>query len=103
MATAIPQAARLPVDDIVLFEMPSRDDATELFKGLDPDRTAWTHELGEVWLVGAELRSADDLAVLLREVERWVAVRGLGAIRFWVDERDYVMQSGEIAWSALEL
>jgi hypothetical protein len=99
----IAQAAIPPVGDIVLFEIPFRDDATDLFHGLDPDRTAWAHELGEVWLVGTELRGADDLAVLLREVERWVADRHLGAIRFWVDEKDYVMHAGEIAWSALAL
>lgn len=99
----MPQAARMPIDDIVVFELPCGDDATDLFHGLDPDRTAWAHALGEVWLVGTELRAADDLAVLLREVERWVADRRLGAIRFWVDEKDYVMHAGEIAWSALAL
>jgi hypothetical protein len=103
MEAAIARAAIPPVGDIVLFEIPCRADATDLFYGLDPDRTAWTHELGEVWLVGTELRATDDLAVLLREVERWVADRHLGAIRFWVDEKDYVLQAGEIAWSALAL
>ena len=39
------------------------------------------------------------LAALLRRVEAWVAEKGLYAIRFQLDGRWYVMESGEAAWA----
>ena len=47
---------------------------------------------GEVWLISARLRSnVDDLAVLLREVEAYVAEAELHAIRFRLDGRAYIL------------
>jgi hypothetical protein len=50
--------------------------------------------------VVAEIRSGpSDLAELLREVEEWVAEESLGAIRYELDGRDYVLDAGEPDWS----
>ena len=35
-----------------------------------------------------------ELAPLLRRVENWVAYRSLGAIRYWLDDRDYILEAG---------
>jgi hypothetical protein len=37
--------------------------------------------------------------VLLRLVERWVAEQGIVAIRFELDGRMYVLESGQAVWS----
>lgn len=40
-----------------------------------------------------------DLAELLREAEEWVAEESLGAIRYELDGRAYVLDAGEPDWS----
>ena len=35
-----------------------------------------------------------ELAPLLRRVEAWVATRSLGAIRYWLDHRAYILEAG---------
>jgi len=86
--------------DAVLFELPSPDDADDLSRLLHESCIAWTERWDDVWIVGAELREDDDLAVLMRTAERWVAERGLVAIRFSLDARAYILRAGEIAWTA---
>jgi len=44
-------------------------------------------------------REPEDVAALLREVEAWVEEESLFALRFELDGRAYVLQSGEAAWS----
>jgi hypothetical protein len=97
----MPVADTEPEHDAVLFEIVTREAATSLLHRLTANRTSWMHQLGAIWIVGAATSEGVDLAVLLRDVEQWVAREGLGAIRFWVDELDYILESGEVAWSAL--
>ena len=55
---------------------------------------------GHVMGVLAELRpAADDVAVLLRDVEAWVEEESLCAIRYELDGRGYVLEAGELDWS----
>jgi hypothetical protein len=56
-------------------------------------------------LVAALIRSdvPGDLAVLLRRVEAWVEEEALYAIRYAVDEREYVLVAGEADWRAFTL
>lgn len=86
--------------DAVLFELPSPDDADDLSRTLHESYIAWTERWEDVWIVGAELSEDDDLAALMRAAERWVAERGLVAIRFSLDARSYILRAGDIAWSA---
>ena len=54
----------------------------------------------DVKSVVAEIRpGATDLAELLREAEEWVAEESLGAIRYELDGRGYVLDAGEPDWS----
>ena len=41
----------------------------------------------------------EDLAVVLRTVERWIEEEGLLAILYEIDGRKYVLQAGEADWS----
>lgn len=54
----------------------------------------------EAWSV--QVAFGDDsgkLASILRRAEEWVAARGLLAIRFGLDGRWYVLESGEATWA----
>ena len=91
----------LPTLDVVVFEVPSAEDADELTLRLDRECIAWTEPSDDdAWIVGAELRETDDLARLLRTVERWVAQRRLVAIRYSLDAKSYILRAGDVAWSA---
>jgi len=100
------QASRSAVGDLV--HMPAHDDLSEtvVFETLDRTRAQWLgRRLGSRWLaamseddegtvVAVGLRPEEgDLAALLRVVEAWVADSGLGAIRFHLDGRAYVLDS----------
>jgi hypothetical protein len=81
------------LNDIVLFEIPGRSGATELLAELSSSRLAWLEQGDDVSVVGVLLNpNDDDLACLLRGVEKWVEHRGLLAIRFEVDGETYVLQ-----------
>jgi hypothetical protein len=55
----------------------------------------------EVNVVAVAVRSEpSDLAILLREVEAWVDEESLCAIRFLLDGRMYVLESGGADWTA---
>ena len=82
-----------PLNDIVLFEVPTRSGATELLAEFSSSHLAWLERGGEVSVVGVLLNAEDgELARVLREVERWTEKRGLPAIRFELDGRTYVLQ-----------
>jgi hypothetical protein len=52
------------------------------------------YESEDVVLVVAELRPRqDDLAILLRAVKLWLLDNGLGALRFHLDGRAFVLES----------
>jgi hypothetical protein len=81
------------LNEIVLFEVPTRSGATQLLATLSASRLAWIERGDEVSVVGVLLNPNDgDLASLLRCVESWVEQRGLLAIRFEVDGRTYILQ-----------
>jgi hypothetical protein len=53
------------------------------------------YDCNEVVLVAAELRPrTDDLAVLLRAVKLWAADSAFALLRFHLDGRSYVLESG---------
>ena len=55
----------------------------------------------DVVAVLAELRPIEqDLALLLREVACWGEQEMLGALRFELDGRGYVLEAGEVDWPA---
>ena len=81
------------LNDIVLFEVPGQSRATELLAEVSSSRLAWMEQGDDVSVVGVLLNpNDDDLACLLRSVEKWVEQRRLLAIRFEVDGATYVLQ-----------
>jgi len=66
-------------------------------------RLAWltaVEELEDSTLIIVELNARpESFARLLRLAEEWVRDEALGAIRFSIDDRSYVLQSGELDWS----
>ena len=89
-----------PFSDTIRFEIPQRPDAAHLCQRL---RSCWLDSLeredddGGGWIVSACLRSeAGDLATLLRDVEAWVAERGLNELWFQLDGRSYLLRSPDV-------
>jgi hypothetical protein len=82
--------------DMLVFELPDLDLATELTKHLEDYWACSIHEDLGVAVVTAflALDGDGDLAPLLRRVEAWVAARSLGAIRYWLDRRAYILEAG---------
>ena len=86
----------------VQFELPDLAGAARLATLLRPYWAVSVSEEGDLALVDVYLRaSASDLAALLRSVEDFVALEALCAIRFELDGRGYVMESGGPDWTAL--
>jgi hypothetical protein len=86
----------------VQFELPDLAGAARLATLLRPYWAVSVSEEGDLALVDVYLRnSAADLAALLRSVEDFVALEALCAIRFELDGRAYVMESGGPDWTAL--
>ena len=83
--------------DTIRFEIPKRPTAAHLCRRL---RSRWLESLEEDdgrWIVCAHLRAeAGDLATLLREVETWVAERGLHELWFQLDGRSYLLRSPHV-------
>jgi hypothetical protein len=88
--------------ETVQFELPTHAAAADLWQHLIGERSTWTEPRHDAWLVFAELREADDLAVLLRSAEDWLATTHLRAIGFSVDGRGYVLEAGELEWSRVD-
>lgn len=89
----------MDTSDDIRFEVPQEDAAQDLCRLLE----SWHSHFemtNNAWSVHAA-PGVDPmaLALLLRRVEAWVAERGLYAIRFHLDERWYVMESGEATWA----
>ena len=53
----------------------------------------------DCWEVEVPFGSGLELAHVLRTIEAWVAERGLGALRYHLDGRAYILRAGEILWS----
>jgi hypothetical protein len=88
------------LNELAFFEIPGFDRATELCELVGSEWLAWVRGGEEIRRVAVMLQPDEgDLAVLLRLVERWVAEQGLVAIRFELDGRMYVLESGRAVWS----
>jgi hypothetical protein len=82
------------LDEIVFFEMPTGDDAQQLWLRLHSKRLAWLHHREDRLFVAVALRAERwDLALLLREVQAWVSDCGLSPILFDLDGRCYEMRA----------
>jgi hypothetical protein len=88
----------MPADELnetLIFELHCRMRAEALCERLRPRWRCDWYDCDDLVLVAAELQPrADDLAVLLRAVELWAADSALALIRFHLDGRSYVLESG---------
>jgi hypothetical protein len=82
------------LDEIVLFELPSKYFAEQLLLSTLSDRVAWLQIGDEASIVGVLLApDSHDLARLLREVQDWLEGSALLALRFELDGRLYVLDA----------
>jgi hypothetical protein len=83
-----------PLDEIVLFELPSKYFAEQLLLSALSERVAWL-QIGDAASIVGVLLTPDelDLARLLREVQAWLERSGLLALRFELDGRGYVLEA----------
>src|SRR3954470_21233026 len=80
------------LDEIVLFELPSKYFAEQLLLRTLSERVAWLQIGDEPAVVGVLLApDSVDLARLLREVQDWLESSALLALRFELDGRLYVL------------
>ena len=88
--------------ETVQFELPDLAGAARLATLLRSGWAVSVNEEDDVALVDVHIRaSRTDLASLMRTVEDWVARESLRAIRFELDGRVYIMESGEVNWEFL--
>jgi hypothetical protein len=86
-------------NDDIEFEIPYLAAATELCERL-PLRHSRLESREDAWAVCAALGvPPEQLAKVLRDVAAWVHERSLGAIRFSLDGRWYVLEGREAAAS----
>lgn len=81
------------LDDVVLFELLTQEDAEAFRDRIRPRWGGWSDEDEEVWLFAAQFEGSGDLAPLLREAQELIAERGLDAIRFCLDGRIYLLDA----------
>ncbi len=80
-------------EEVVLFEVPSSEEAQRLWLRLQEARLAWLHRDEDTYYVAAVIRAeSGDLALLLRDAENWVAERRLTSVPFELDGRMYDLQ-----------
>ena len=88
--------------ETVQFELPDLAGAARLATLLRSRWAVSVNEEDDVAIVDVYIRaSRTDLASLMRTVEDWVARESLRAIRFELDGRVYIMESGEVNWAFL--
>ncbi len=81
------------LDDIVLFELLTRDNAEELLRHVSSTRLAWMQPGPSATVVGVLLNPGDtDLAALMRQVEAWGMNKSMAALRYEVDGKTYVLE-----------
>jgi hypothetical protein len=82
------------LNETVVFELFDSSGAERLCERLRPRWHVDFYECDDVVLVAAELRPRrDDLAILLRAVKLWLLDERLGALRFHLDGRAFVLES----------
>jgi hypothetical protein len=83
------------LSETVVFELLDWPGAERLCERLRQHGRIRIHELEGAALVSVELRpEGDELAVLLRAAKNWVDESSIGSIRFHLDGRAYVLESG---------
>jgi hypothetical protein len=87
----------MPVSDTpsetVVFELPDGVGARRLCERLRPHWRGGCHDGDEAAIVSVVLRPAEgDLAALLRTVRLWARETAIGAIRFHLDGRAYLIE-----------
>ena len=82
------------LNEMVLFELPSKYFAEQLLLSALSERVAWL-QIGDAASVVGVLLTPDelDLARLLRDVQGWLERSGLLALRFELDGRAYVLEA----------
>jgi hypothetical protein len=89
------------LDEIVLFELPSRGLAERLLGHIAQERLSWLQTGDGAAVVGVLLNPRKfDLAELLRSIQGWLQQTTLAAIRFEVDGRVYVLEARQPALAA---
>jgi hypothetical protein len=82
------------LDETVVFELLDGVGADRLCERLRHRWHVGAYESQDVVLVVAELRPRqDDLAILLRAVKLWLLDYGVGALRFHLDGRAFILES----------
>ena len=89
------------LDEVVVFEVPTRLWGESLMTYLAPGRLTWLQD-GDAWCVVGALLNPDleDLAALLRSVQGWLDRSGLALMNFEVDGRTYVLEAQRRAVAA---
>jgi hypothetical protein len=95
----------MPVDEAlsetVVFELLGQAEGERLCERLRARWFVGQYKSDDLVLVAAELRPDEgDLAVLLRAVKLWAADSAIAALRFYLDGREYVLESGAPVWDA---
>jgi hypothetical protein len=90
------------LSDVLLIEVPDPGHAALLAERLaDRWRVSVDAARPDVVAVRVELRPVQqDLAVLMRDVAGWIEQEAIGALRFELDGRGYVLAAGEVDWPA---
>jgi hypothetical protein len=89
------------LDEVVVFEVPTRLWGESLMTYLAPGRLTWLQD-GDAWCVVGALLNPDveDLAALLRSVQSWLDCSGLTMMNFEVDGRTYMLHASRQAVAA---
>jgi hypothetical protein len=84
-----------PSKDVAVFELVDRDAALRLTRLLAPARGVGLLDRANTVAVSVELGDdPEDLPVLLRQVEAWIAEESLSAVRCSADGRSYLFVPG---------
>jgi hypothetical protein len=86
--------------DILSFEITRAASAARLVRRLQARWTVSVSARDTLTVASVHLNCDLDLAQLLRVVEAWVIEESLGAIRFHLDGRSYILEAGEANWAA---
>jgi hypothetical protein len=93
----------LQLSDVVVFELPSFEDAQAFRVRLRSRWPGWSHHDEQGWLFAAELGTdPDTLPLLLREAQQLLAELDLPAICFVLDNRIYVLEPAELVYERRE-
>jgi hypothetical protein len=87
------------ISEEIEFEVPLYAPARRFAARLSLAWTTYVEDLDDSTLIVVELNSKPtSFARVLRLAEEWVRAEALGAIRFMVDGREYILEAGELDW-----